>query len=331
MRDVAIFAGSSHRRLTEAICERLGAVPAPCKLGKFSNGETSVEIGASVRNKDVFVVQSGSEKINDAVMELLIMINACKGGSARSVTAVMPYFPYARQSKKKSHRGAITARMLANLLSVAGVDHIISVDLHASQMQGFFSQPVDNLFAEPLIARWIRLNVPRWQHAVVVSKNAGGSKRVTSLADTLKLNFGIVTTERRRKKPPFKHITESAVFFDTLEVVSDDYHGDNGGSSKGSSSSASSPDAKSGQKTVQFEQDRPAPAADADDEDDGSLRMKEKPRKRGGSNTSSSGDATVRPLRTEPAVQVERLAAPLGQVPEEQAVEDDENDEGCCA
>ncbi|KAI5290773.1 hypothetical protein KEM54_000502 [Ascosphaera aggregata] len=167
MRDVEIFAGSSHRKLTEAICERLGATPAKCKLGKFSNGETTVEIGVSVRNKDVFIVQSGCEKINDAVMELLIMINACKGGSAKSVT-------------------------------------------------------------EPLIARWIRLNVPQWRHGVVVSKNAGGSKRVTSLADTLKLNFGIVTTERRRKNF-YKHITESAVFFDTLEVVNDDDNAEESG------------------------------------------------------------------------------------------------------
>ncbi|RYP63396.1 hypothetical protein DL769_006971 [Monosporascus sp. CRB-8-3] len=131
-------------------------------------------------------------------MELLIMISACKGGSANKVTAVLPYFPYSRQSKKKSHRGAITARMLANLLHVAGVKHVITVDLHASQMQGFFKCPVDNLHAEPLIARWIRLNVPNWREAVVVSKNAGGTKRVTSLADALKLNFGLVTTDRKR-------------------------------------------------------------------------------------------------------------------------------------
>lgn len=112
--------------------------------------------------------------------------------------AVLPYFPYSRQSKKKSHRGAITARMLANLLGVAGVKHVVTVDLHASQMQGFFKCPVDNLHAEPLIARWIRRNVPRWQEAVVVSKNAGGTKRVTSLADALKLNFGMVTTDKKR-------------------------------------------------------------------------------------------------------------------------------------
>ena len=115
-----------------------------------------------------------------------------------AVPAVLPYFPYSRQSKKKSHRGAITARMLANLLGVAGVKHVVTVDLHASQMQGFFKCPVDNLHAEPLIARWIRRNVPRWQEAVVVSKNAGGTKRVTSLADALKLNFGMVTTDRKR-------------------------------------------------------------------------------------------------------------------------------------
>lgn len=112
--------------------------------------------------------------------------------------AVLPYFPYSRQSKKKSHRGAITARMLANLLSIAGINHVITVDLHASQMQGFFKCPVDNLHAEPIIARWIRHNVQEWKEAVCVSKNAGGTKRVTSLADALKLNFGIVTTDRKR-------------------------------------------------------------------------------------------------------------------------------------
>ncbi|KAI9726705.1 MAG: hypothetical protein M1834_008640 [Cirrosporium novae-zelandiae] len=201
MRRVKIFSGTSHPALTEAICERLGNTPAKCVLKKFSNGETSVDIGTSVRDQDVFIVQSGSRNVNDSVMELLIMINACKGGSAKSVTAVMPYFPYSRQSKKKSHRGAITARMLANLLGVAGVSHIITVDLHASQMQGFFGQPVDNLIAEPLIARWIRTHVSNWKDAMVVSKNAGGTKRVTSLADALKLKFGMVTAHRKKPYP----------------------------------------------------------------------------------------------------------------------------------
>ncbi|OGM50846.1 ribose-phosphate pyrophosphokinase 1 [Aspergillus bombycis] len=216
MRGVQIFSGTSHPTLAKVVCDRLGTQPARADLGKFANGETSVNIGVSVRNQDVYIVQSGSEKINDSVMELLIMISACKGGSAKSITAVIPYFPYSRQSKKKSHRGAITARMLANLLSVAGVDHVITLDLHASQMQGFFGKPVDNLFAEPYIARWIRMNVPGWKEAVVVSKNAGGTKRVTSLADTLKLNFGIVTTDRRRPKMNMA-MTDSTVFFDSID------------------------------------------------------------------------------------------------------------------
>jgi ribose-phosphate pyrophosphokinase len=126
-------------------------------------------------------------------------------------SAVMPYFPYSRQSKKKQHRGAITARMVANLLHVAGVNHVITLDLHASQMQGFFKCPVDNLVAEPLLSRWIRVNVPNWREAVVVSKNPGGTKRVTSLADALKLSFGIVTTDRRRAGTAV-HWNESAMF-----------------------------------------------------------------------------------------------------------------------
>jgi ribose-phosphate pyrophosphokinase len=123
----------------------------------------------------------------------------------------MPYFPYSRQSKKKQHRGAITARMVANLLHIAGVNHVMTIDLHASQMQGFFKCPVDNLVAEPLLSRWIRVNVPNWREAVVVSKNPGGTKRVTSLADALKLSFGIVTTDRRRAGQAV-HWNESAMF-----------------------------------------------------------------------------------------------------------------------
>ncbi|RDA92191.1 hypothetical protein CP533_5617 [Ophiocordyceps camponoti-saundersi (nom. inval.)] len=198
MRNTLIFAGNSCPSLTGQICEHLGMYVADAELTQFSNGETSVRILTSVREKDVFVVQSGSTRVNDSIMELLIMISACKGGSANKITAVLPYFPYSRQSKKKSHRGAITARMLANLLEVAGVKHVITVDLHASQMQGFFKCPVDNLHAEPIIAKWIRANVPDWREAVVVSKNAGGTKRATSLADALKLNFGMVTTDRKR-------------------------------------------------------------------------------------------------------------------------------------
>lgn len=220
MRGVKVFSGRSHPALGEAICERLGMHPGSCDLGNFANGETSVQINTSIRDQDVFIVQSGSRYINDSVMELLIMIAACNGGSAKSITAVMPYFPYARSSKKKSHRGPITAKMLANLLTVAGVTHVITVDLHASQMRGFFHQGVDNLHCEPYITRWIKANVRDWQNAVVVSKNVGGSKRVTSLADTLKLSFAICSTDRRRTNGNsniLQSMTDSVIFFDAIE------------------------------------------------------------------------------------------------------------------
>ncbi|KAJ9496948.1 ribose-phosphate pyrophosphokinase 1 [Exophiala xenobiotica] len=222
MRGVKVFSGRSHPTLVQSICERLGTTPAKVDLGNFANGEISVQIGTSVRNEDVFIVQSGSPHINDSVMEMLIMIAACKGGSAKSITAVIPYFPYSRQSKKKSHRGAVTAKMLANLMVVAGVDHVITVDLHASQMQGFFGKPVDNLFAEPIIARWIKTNVAHWKDAVVVSKNMGGTKRVTSLADALKLNFALVSTDRDRSRRSHhnNHMMDSTIFFDAIEPQS---------------------------------------------------------------------------------------------------------------
>ncbi|KAL9100118.1 MAG: hypothetical protein Q9163_004470 [Psora crenata] len=221
MRRVKVFSGSSHPLLVNAICERLGTSPAECDLWKFSNGEISVNINTSVRNQDVFIVQSGSAKINDSVMEMLVMISACKGGSAKSITGgsvvargmSLTDWPSCYASKKKSHRGAITARLLANLLSIAGIHHVITVDLHAPPTQGFFGKPVDNLHAEPIIARWIKANVVGWKDAVVVSKNSGGTKRVTSLADALKLNFALVTTDRLRMNNMQGSI-EGSSFFD---------------------------------------------------------------------------------------------------------------------
>ncbi|KTW27202.1 ribose phosphate diphosphokinase subunit PRS1 [Pneumocystis jirovecii RU7] len=199
MRRTKIFGGSSHPELVEAITHHLGILPAPVSLKKFSNQETRVEIACSVRMEDVFIIQSGSNTINDHLMELLIMISACKGASAAKITAVMPYFPYSKQSKMRKHRGSITAKMIANLLTVAGVDHIITMDLHASQIQGFFTKPVDNLYAEPSIARWITENIDDWESAVVVSKNPDGAKRVTSLADALNINFALIHTDKKRK------------------------------------------------------------------------------------------------------------------------------------
>lgn len=201
MRKCKVFVGNSHPELGQLVCENLGIESAPCTLKKFANGETSVQIGVSVRDEDVYVIQSGSPEINDHIMEMLILISALKGGSAKKITAVIPQFPYAKQSKMKKHRGAITARMIANLIIMAGADHVVSMDLHASQMQGFFSKPVDNLYGGPTLARWIKENIADYENnAVVVSKNPGGTKRVTALADLLKINFAMIHTDRRRKK-----------------------------------------------------------------------------------------------------------------------------------
>lgn len=136
-----------------------------------------VEIGETVRGEDVYIVQSGCGNVNDNLMELLIMINACKISSASRVTAVIPCYPYGRQDKKDRSRAPISAKLVANMLSEAGADHIITMDLHASQIQGFFDIPVDNLYAEPAVLKWIKENVSDWRDSVIVSPDAGGVKR----------------------------------------------------------------------------------------------------------------------------------------------------------
>ncbi|ORX63088.1 phosphoribosyl pyrophosphokinase [Hesseltinella vesiculosa] len=200
MRNTKILAGSSHPELARQVVEKLGRPLDACVSKKFSNKETSVTIETSVREQDVFIIQSGSNDMNDNIIELCIMIQAARIGSAKRITAVLPYFPYCKQSKRKG-RTCITAKLVANMLAVAGVDHIITMDLHASQMQGFFQRPVDNLYAEPVIAKWITQNVPHWENGVVVSKNAGGAKRVTSLADALRLDFALIHKDRSRSGP----------------------------------------------------------------------------------------------------------------------------------
>ena len=137
------------------------------------------QVNESVRNEDVFIIQTGCGNVNDALLELVIMVSACQGASAKRVTAVIPYMPYSKQCKKKK-RNAIVARLVANMLQVAGVDHIMTMDLHASQSSGFFSVPVDNLIAEPSIAEYIRSNIPDYTNGVVVAKNTGGAKRCVS-------------------------------------------------------------------------------------------------------------------------------------------------------
>ncbi|XP_043521427.1 ribose-phosphate pyrophosphokinase 1 isoform X1 [Frieseomelitta varia] len=222
MPNIKVFSGTSHPDLAQRIVDRLGIDIGKVVTKKFSNLETCVEIGESVRGEDVYIVQSGSGEVNDNLMELLIMINACKIASASRVTAVIPCFPYARQDKKdkggdggdnrnskkqiimKSNewkfrsRAPISAKLVANMLSVAGADHIITMDLHASQIQGFFDIPVDNLFAEPAVLKWIKENIIEWRNSIIVSPDAGGAKRVTSIADRLNVEFALIHKERKK-------------------------------------------------------------------------------------------------------------------------------------
>ena len=198
MPNIKVFSGNSHQDLAQKICDRLGINQAKVKTQKFANGETNVEIGESVRGEDVYIIQSGCGEVNDNLMELLIMINACKIASAERVTAVIPVYPYSRQDKKDKSRAPISAKLVANMLSVAGADHIITMDLHASQIQGFFDIPVDNLYAEPAVTKWIKENIPDWKTSIVVSPDAGGAKRVTSIADRLNIDFALIHKERKK-------------------------------------------------------------------------------------------------------------------------------------
>ncbi|KAF9108166.1 ribose-phosphate pyrophosphokinase [Mortierella sp. AM989] len=358
MRNIVVFSGSSHPTLVDQICARLGVTPGQVKLTKFANRETNVEIGDSVRNKDVFIIQSGCGAVNDNLMELLIMLAACKTASARRITAVIPCFPYARQpdapykkngmplsrvprdvffgytgsstpfslpvtpagtplqtpsldrvdrknpfdkmfdstnesnsdiesattsptlSPVTSNHGngsgfpafsalrsesvgngsdhtkkgllpprgirpnslashttvptihaagvalggqtcvtsdqvnpqkagykhwvARSGTLIANLLVTAGADHIITMDLHDPQFQGFFDIPVDNLYGQPLMVKYIRERIPNWEDAVVVSPDAGGAKRATVIADKLGMEFALIHKERRQIQAPHK-------------------------------------------------------------------------------------------------------------------------------
>ncbi|KAJ1981463.1 ribose phosphate diphosphokinase subunit prs4 [Dimargaris cristalligena] len=198
VNSIKLLAGNSHPGLAQLVASRLGMELSRVSVTKYSNQETSVTIGESVRDEDVFIIQSGCGEINDHLMELLIMINACKTASARRITAVIPCFPYARQDKKDKSRAPISAKLVANMLTVAGADHVITMDLHASQIQGFFNCPVDNLYAEPCTLKYIRERIPDWRQAVIVSPDAGGAKRATSIADRLDLDFALIHKERKK-------------------------------------------------------------------------------------------------------------------------------------
>ncbi|KJA21061.1 hypothetical protein HYPSUDRAFT_141221 [Hypholoma sublateritium FD-334 SS-4] len=197
---IRILAGNSHPELAQAVAERLNVPLVPVTVKKFSNGEINVKISESVRDEDVFIIQSGCNDVNDNFMELLILISACKTASARRITAVIPCFPYARMDKKDKSRAPITAKLVANMLVVAGCDHVITMDLHASQIQGFFDIPVDNLWSEPLMLGYVKRQIAGWaEDGIIVSPDAGGAKRATAMADKLGVEFAIIHRKRNGK------------------------------------------------------------------------------------------------------------------------------------
>lgn len=189
-----IFAGNSNPALARQICESLGIALARSMVSTFSDGEIRVEISENVRGADVFIVQSGSRPVNDHLMELLVMIDALKRASARRITAVIPYYCYARQDRKNKPRVPITARLVADLISRVGAHRILTMDLHAGQIQGFFDIPVDNLYASPVILPYIRERFN--SELVIVSPDAGGVARARAYAR--RLHAGLAVIDKRR-------------------------------------------------------------------------------------------------------------------------------------
>ncbi len=194
---IKIFSGRAHPALTHEICEYLGVPQGISTAYNFSDGETFCQIDENVRGSDVYIVQPTCRPVNENLMELLILLDAFKRSSASRITAVLPYYGYARQDKKDQPRVPITAKLVADLISRAGADRVLTMDLHASQIQGFFDVPVDHLFAAPVLLDAIRaLEMP---DLVIVSPDAGGVERARAIAKRLQAGLAIV--DKRRTAP----------------------------------------------------------------------------------------------------------------------------------
>lgn len=197
MENVRVISGTSNKSLAEKICAELGISLAKASIKTFSDGEISVEIQESVRGFDVFVVQSTSTPVNHNLMELLIIIDALKRASAGSISAVIPYYGYARQDRKVNPRVPISAKLVANLITKAGADRVLTIDLHAGQIQGFFDIPVDNLYATPVLIDEVKKHFQA-DNLVVVSPDAGGTERARAFAKRLDAGLAIIDKRRER-------------------------------------------------------------------------------------------------------------------------------------
>src|SRR5712675_3051162 len=196
--DLVVFSGNSNKPLVKEICDYLKVPIGRCDVNKFSDGETQIEIAENVRGRDVFLVQSTSSPVNDHLMELLILMDAARRASASSITAVMPYYGYSRQDRKVAPRTPITARLVADLITSAGADRFVSMDLHAGQIQGFFDMPSDHLYASPVLLEHMRKQFTNPEEVVIISPDAGGVERARAFAKRLGTTLAIV--DKRRSK-----------------------------------------------------------------------------------------------------------------------------------
>lgn len=197
MQRLKLFSGNSNPVLTKEICDYLGLPVGQATVSTFSDGEIFVKIDENVRGNHVFVVQSTSEPVNTNIMELLIMIDALKRASAKEITAVIPYYGYARQDRKDQPRVPITAKLVADLVATAGAHRVLTIDLHAGQIQGFFNIPVDHLYATPVLLDYFRKK--KFEDLVVVSPDAGGVERARAFAK--RMNVGLAIIDKRREGP----------------------------------------------------------------------------------------------------------------------------------
>jgi ribose-phosphate pyrophosphokinase len=195
-KDIKIFAGNSNKALAESIAERIGLPLGLATVGRFSDGEVEVSIGEVVRGSDVFIVQSTCSPVNENLMELVIMMDALRRASAGRITAVIPYYGFARQDRKAKSRDPISAKVVANIITVAGADRILTMDLHTPQLQGFFDIPVDHLLGCPILARYFKNKFDKYDDMVVVSPDVGSVTRARKFAEYLDIPIAIIDKRR---------------------------------------------------------------------------------------------------------------------------------------
>lgn len=196
-KKLKIFTGNANPALAKEICDYLGLPLGEAFVGRFNNGEVQIMIDESVRGKDVFIIQPTSYPVNDNLMELMVMADALKRASARHITAVVPYYGYARQDRKTRGREPITAKLVANLMQTSGITRLVTIDLHAGQIQGFFDVPVDHLYGASILVKYI--NEKNLEDVIVVSPDLGGVTRARDLADRIGAPIAII--EKKRPEP----------------------------------------------------------------------------------------------------------------------------------